>query len=143
MRDELRRLALFGSGVAELTVNRAEKIVREFVKAGDVRSGEVPEVVRDLVERSRANRREIARFVRAELRSQIESLGLATKRDLERLDRRVTRLEDRAKAAPKKTTAKKTTAKKTTSRQTKTTRSKATLAHEPPRRSEPPEGTPT
>lgn len=80
MLDDLKRVALFGSGVAELTRNKAEAVVKE------------------LVDRSRENQRELSAFVRSEVTNQIRNLGLATRRDLERLERRVARLES---AAPK------------------------------------------
>lgn len=106
MRDEVRRMALFGSGVAELTRHRAEQLAR------------------DLVERSKQNRDEMMKLIRGEIQNQIASVGVATKRDVERLERRVTRLEgqikelNQKKAATKRTTAKKT-AKKSTSSTTK------------------------
>ncbi len=81
MRDDIRRMALFGSGVAELTRHRAEQLAR------------------DLVERSKANRDEILKLIRGEIQNQIASIGVATKRDLERLERRVTRLETQLKDA--------------------------------------------
>jgi polyhydroxyalkanoate synthesis regulator phasin len=115
MRDELRRMALFGSGIAELTVNRAERIVRDLVGAGDVGRKQASTVVRDLVETSRQNRTELMRFVRAEVANQTENLGLATKRDLDRLERRLARLEAEAKATTAKTT-RKATGKKTAGR---------------------------
>jgi len=102
VRDEVRRVALFGSGVAELTRNRAEQLAR------------------DLLERSKQNRDEILKLVRAEIQSQITNLGVPSKRDVERLERRVARLETQLKevaarkAPAKKTSAKKTTAKKKT-----------------------------
>ena len=126
MLDEIRRMALITSGVAELTRNRAEQIVRDLVKAGDVRRDQTSGLVKELLKRSSENRRELTRFVRAEIQNQIEALGLATKRDLERIERRVTRLES---SSPKKTTSKKTTARKTTSKSTtakKTTAKKTT-----------------
>ncbi|HEV3472455.1 MAG TPA: hypothetical protein VG408_04520 [Actinomycetota bacterium] len=98
MKDDLRRVALFGSGVAELTRHRAEQLAR------------------DLLERSKQNRSELLRMIRAEISNQFESLGVATKRDVERLERRVTRLEANTKktTAPRKktTSSKKTTTKK-------------------------------
>jgi polyhydroxyalkanoate synthesis regulator phasin len=91
MREDLKRLAVLGSGVAELTKNRAEQMVKE------------------LIERSKENRKELARLVRAEVDARTEALGLARRRDLERLERRVARLEAQLKqakpAARKKTTA--------------------------------------
>ena len=120
MRDEIKRMALFTSGVAELTRNRAEQLVRDLVKAGDVRRDQASTVVRDLMERSRQNRLEVARLIRTEIQAQIAGLGVATKRDVERLERRVARLEDGAKqdrrARPKRTASRKTMAKKTTRR---------------------------
>lgn len=100
MRDEVRRMALFGSGVAELTRHRAEQLAR------------------DLVERSKQNRDELMKLITGEIRNQMTSLGVATKRDVERLERRVARLEGQLKEMGQKTTAPKTTAKKTTARKT-------------------------
>ena len=103
MLDELRRVALFSSGVAELTRHQAEQIIKDLVKSGDVRRQQASTAARELVDRSRQNRKELLRFVRSEIQNQIESLGLATKRDLERMERRIARLEgDRKKATPKK-----------------------------------------
>ncbi len=132
MRDEIKRMALFTSGVAELTRYRAEQLVRDLVKAGDVRRDQASSVVRDLMERSRQNRMEVMRLIQTEIRGQIATLGLATKRDIERLERRVARLEDGPKQArgssqpskktsrkpSKKSTAKKTARKKTAARST-------------------------
>ena len=81
MRDDLRRMAMFGSGVAELTRHRAEQIAR------------------DLVERSKQNRDEVMRLVKGEIQNQIASLGVPSKRDIERLQRRVERLEGQVKEA--------------------------------------------
>lgn len=99
MRDEVRRMALFGSGVAELTRHRAEQLAK------------------DLVERSKQNRDELMRLIRSEIQNQIQSVGVATQRDLDRLERRVTRLEAQVKEQAQKTsTAKKTSAKKTSAK---------------------------
>lgn len=128
MRDELRRMALFGSGVAELTRHRAEQIVKDLVKSGDVRRDQAASLVKELLDRSRDTRTELLAFVRAEIRNQIQSLGVASEREMTRLDRRVTRLEDRVKeqaetikslSATQPATAKKTRASKKTTAQKK------------------------
>ena len=127
MRDEIRRVALFTSGVVELTRNRAEAIVRDLIKSGDLPGSQAAQAVRDLMERSKQNRDEILNLIRSEIRNQTESLGLASKRDIERLERRVARLEERPAAPTTKKTHKKThrktpkkankkTARKTTER---------------------------
>lgn len=103
MRDDLRRVALFGSGVAELTRNRAEQIAR------------------DLLERSKQNRDELMKVIRGEIQNQIASLGVATKRDLERMERRIARLEAQVKESKKKTAAKSTKARSKTTKRTAAT----------------------
>lgn len=97
MRDEVKRMALFGSGVAELTRHRAEQMVKE------------------LLESSKQNRNAVMRLIRTEIQNQIASLGLATKRDIERLERRVARLEEAAKSRKKTSAPRKRPAKKATS----------------------------
>lgn len=96
MREELKRLALFTSGVAELTRNRAERLVRELVNSGDVPHGQAGSLVGEILKRSGENRRELVSFVRGEIENQVQNLGLASRRDLERLERKVARLEERA-----------------------------------------------
>jgi polyhydroxyalkanoate synthesis regulator phasin len=90
-------MAMFGSGVVELTRYRAEQMVKGFVKSGEVSPGGAQSMVSDLLERSRQTRKELTRFVREEIKNQIEGLGLASKRDVDRLERRVARLEDNLK----------------------------------------------
>src|SRR5918996_4647519 len=116
MMDELRRMAIFGSGMVELRKASAKKIAKALAKEGGVRRKQASSVVKELMETSRANRKELVRFVRAEMQNQIESMGLATKRDVERLERRVARIEvSLAEASsPRKSTARKSTARKTT-----------------------------
>ena len=106
MLDELKRIALFSSGVAELTRYRAEQIVKDLVKVGDVRREQASSLVRDLLETSRSSRQELLKFVRAEIQNQIGGLGLANQRELDRLERRVARLEAERKAGKKSIPAK-------------------------------------
>jgi polyhydroxyalkanoate synthesis regulator phasin len=118
MIDEVRRMALVGSGIADLTKSRAEQIVKDLVKAGEIKRKQASGAVKELLEMSKENRKQLMQLLRSEVQNQIEGLGLATKRDVERLERRVARLEDRTKesrgAPARKKTSKKTTAKKPT-----------------------------
>jgi polyhydroxyalkanoate synthesis regulator phasin len=113
--DELRRVALFTSGVAELTRHQAERIVKDFMSSGDDRRKAVSDAAKELVKRSQQNRREMLRFIRSEIQNQIENLGVSTKRDLERLERRVARLEKQSPVS-KSSRGARTTAKATAAR---------------------------
>ncbi|MEA2507597.1 MAG: hypothetical protein QOH48_2215 [Actinomycetota bacterium] len=139
MRDEIRRIALFASGVGDLTRHRAEQIAKELVKSGEVRAEQAAGWAKMLFDASRENRQEITRFIRSEMQSQVQGLGLATKQDLDRLERRVSRVESSARLlGAKKTTAKKTTARKVVAKKTtakKTTGRKTSVGRTvPPRR---------
>lgn len=121
MLDEFRRLALFTSGVAELTRHRAEQIVRDMVKSGEVRRDQAGSLVKTVMDLGRINRSEFIEMMRGEIRNQIAALGVATNRDVERLERRVSRLEDRARASSgpsKKTTVRKKSSSKSTRKST-------------------------
>ncbi len=121
MLDEFRRLALFTSGVAELTRHRAEQLVRDLVQSGDVRRDQAAGLVKMVLDLGKQNRKELGQLIRAEIRNQISAVGVVTERDFERLERRVARIEERQKetstaSAPKAASprnAKKSTAKKT------------------------------
>jgi polyhydroxyalkanoate synthesis regulator phasin len=115
--DELRRVALFTSGVAELTRHRAEQIVKDLVQRGDVRREQASSAVRDIMDISRQSRQELTGFVRAEIQAQVANLGVASKRDVERLERRIARLEGQGKKkTAKRSGAKKASTKRTTQR---------------------------
>ena len=123
MLDEFKRLALFTSGVAELTRNRAEQIVRDMVRSGEVRREQASGLVKTARDFSRANRKEFVEAIRAEISNQVAKAGFVTNRDVERLERRVARLESQAKKTsanstrlPVRKSTVKTTSKKTTNR---------------------------
>jgi polyhydroxyalkanoate synthesis regulator phasin len=104
VRDDLRRVALFASGVAEITRHRAEELVRTWSRGGDAPREQVQEMVRELMEWSRQNRKELARIVRAEIETQIASLGVARSSDLERLEQRLDKLESQRVREPRTST---------------------------------------
>lgn len=122
MLDEFRRLALFTSGVAELTRHRAEQLVRDLVQSGDVRRDQASGLVKTVLDLGKQNRKELGQLIRSEIRNQIAALGVVTERDFERLERRVARIEDRQKAASGGTASKSSTsspAKRTSAKTSK------------------------
>jgi polyhydroxyalkanoate synthesis regulator phasin len=92
-----------------MTRDQAESIVKDLVKAGELQQKRAKKAVDDLVDRSRKNAEELSKLVRSEIQSQISALGIATKDDLAKLERKLTG------AAKKTTAAKKSTAKKAAS----------------------------
>jgi polyhydroxyalkanoate synthesis regulator phasin len=87
-----------------MTQARAEAIIKDLVKAGEVQTEQAQKAVEDLVERSRKNSERLVETVRREVRQQVANLGLATQDDIKRLERKI--------AAASRPAAKKSAAKK-------------------------------
>lgn len=102
----IKRYLDAGMAFTQMTQSRAEAIVKDLVKAGEVQAQRTEELVTQLVERSRKNTDRLLEVVRKEVRDQIAGLGLATKDDIARLEKKL------AAAPTKKTTTKKAAAKK-------------------------------
>ena len=116
--DMLRRYLDAGIAFTQMTAERAENIVRDLVKAGEVQTEQAQQLVEEVLDRSRQNTERLLELVRSEITQQVSNLGLASRDDVERLVRRLTggaaaaKKSATRKAAAKKTTAKKTAAKK-------------------------------
>jgi len=108
-QDRFQRYLDAGRAWTEMTRDQAESIVKDLVKAGELQQKRAKKAVDDLVDRSRKNAEELSKLVRSEIQSQISALGIATKDDLAKLERKLTG------AAKKTTAAKKSTAKKAAS----------------------------
>lgn len=112
--DLLKRSLDLGMAFTELTRARAERIVKDLVRSGEVQRERAQESVEELLERSRKNTQAAADLVRRELATQMTRLGLATKADVARVERKVDALAGRTTGGttPRKTTAKKSAATK-------------------------------
>ena len=111
--DILKRYLEAGAEFTNMTRKRAEAIVRDLVKAGEVQTAEAQQWVNDLVSQSRENTEAIVDIVRKEIADQLAALGLATRDDLERLEARLSAkgAATPAPKAPAATTVKKAPAK--------------------------------
>jgi len=110
MANEWKRYLDVGVTFTETTRKRAEEFVRDLVKAGELQQERAQKAVDELVDRSRRNTEELVALVRQEIKSQVSTLGIATKDDIKRLEGRIDRL---SKAPAKKAASRKATAKKT------------------------------
>jgi polyhydroxyalkanoate synthesis regulator phasin len=105
-----------GMAFTELTRTRAEAIVKDLVKAGQVPRQRAEDAIDELVSRSRQNTEAMMALVQAQIQEQLGNLGLATKADIERLEAKINAAKGTggAKKAPaKKAPAKKAAAAKT------------------------------
>lgn len=112
----LKRYLDAGMAFTAITQAKAEALVKDLVKAGEVQTEQAQAVVADLIERSRANTEALLDQIRQEISSSAESLGLATLADLTRVEKLVESIRGSKAVAPVKQAARKAagTAKKAT-----------------------------
>jgi 4-nitrophenyl phosphatase len=110
--DVLKRYLDAGLAFTAVTQARAEALVKDLVKAGEVQADQAREAVADLIERSRKNSEKLIETVRDEVKAQIANLGLVSKADLDKMEARVASIVDSATAPVRKATAKAAPAKK-------------------------------
>lgn len=142
VNDALSRYLEAVTGITKVTRTKAERIVRNLAKQGEAAARNPQELVEQLLQRSQENRDALSGLVRAETRKAIKAMGLATRNDVERLQRQLADVRravaeqgtsrkraaktsaggrSAAKKAAKKTAARKTAAKKTATAAPETT----------------------
>jgi hypothetical protein len=96
--------------VGRLTPAKAQELARSVMQGAG--KEQVSKAAQDILDWSNKNRQRISDLVRTEVRSQMASMGFASKDEVDALKKRVRELE---RGRPKRATAKKrTAAKKTT-----------------------------
>jgi polyhydroxyalkanoate synthesis regulator phasin len=113
--DLLKRSVDAGVAFTTMTRARAEAIVRDLVKAGELQTEQTQKAVEEHLDRSRKNTERFADAIRKEIRQQIANLGLATQADIARLERKIATLS-KPVAATKKAAKKAPAARKRTAR---------------------------
>jgi polyhydroxyalkanoate synthesis regulator phasin len=113
--DLLKRYLDAGVAFTAMTRSRAEAIIKDLVKAGEVQASQAQKNVDQLVERSRANTERLVETVRREVNQQVANLGLATQADIARLEKKIAALSKPVARSTTKKAAKR--ASKSTAKQ--------------------------
>jgi len=111
--NDIRRF--MEGAIGKLTPAKAQELAKS-IRSGQGKE-QVAKTAQELLDWSNKNRQRISDLVRSEVRSQMSSLGVASKDELDALKKRVRELE-RARAGARKPSApkKRTTAKRTTAK---------------------------
>src|SRR3954454_2445 len=110
--DLLKKYLDAGLAFTQMTQHRAEAIVRDLVRAGEVQAEQATQRRNDLMERSRQNTDRLVEQVRREVRDQVRSLGLATQEDVRTLRAEIASLKKSASAKATNTAPASSAAKK-------------------------------
>jgi polyhydroxyalkanoate synthesis regulator phasin len=134
--DLLKRYLDAGVAFTQLTPQKAEEIVRDLVKAGEVQTSDSRKRVQELLERNKQTTEGVVALVRSEVQNQVAKLGLVPKSELESVKRELAELKARqpktvvakAPGPVKKAPAKKAPAKKVVARRAPATKTAARKA---------------
>jgi polyhydroxyalkanoate synthesis regulator phasin len=110
--DQLRRYLDAGVAFTQLTRDKAEKIVKDLVRQGELSREQASARVEELLERSRTNTDAMLGVVRKEIDARVAQLNLVPREELANLASRLGVKVPGAKAAAKKAPAKKASATK-------------------------------
>ncbi|HEX2274761.1 MAG TPA: hypothetical protein VHG90_12880 [Acidimicrobiales bacterium] len=97
--DLFKRTLEAGTSFLDMSRERAETVVKEWVEAGDLRKGRAQQAIDDVLARSRKVTDELRDLVRREIREQLGAMGVATTDDLARLEAKIDELRS-AQAPP-------------------------------------------
>jgi len=98
MRTLFERSVLAGIGVLSMTHEKAQKIVDELIRRGEVQKDEAKDWVERLVQRGDEERQSLRKLIHDEVKSSLDELGLVTKQDLQDLESKIETLDKQEKA---------------------------------------------
>jgi polyhydroxyalkanoate synthesis regulator phasin len=111
--DLWKRYLDAGMEFSQMTRARAESIVKELIRAGEVQREQRQQRIEELLDRSRKNTEQLVDTVRKELTQQLSQIGVATKADIKRLESKIDSITKGSNSKPAaKAPAKKATAAK-------------------------------
>jgi len=94
--EELKKLLLTAVGAAAISVEKIDSTVTELIEKGKLSVKEGKELREELLRRKKESEEDLVK--KDDLNQLIDSLNLAGKRDLELLEERVRRLEEKITA---------------------------------------------
>ncbi|AEE15382.1 hypothetical protein Thena_1776 [Thermodesulfobium narugense DSM 14796] len=89
----INKALLMGLGVMDITREKAEKLVDELVKRGEVAKEEKYKVVNNLLDQIDKHEKELTQKVSEVVKKTISEMGVPTKDDMEKILRRLDEIE--------------------------------------------------
>jgi polyhydroxyalkanoate synthesis regulator phasin len=93
MEDIWRKAKHFGLGVLDFTREKAETLVAEMVKRGELTEQETSQAVTEIMERAKSEQEVFMDKLKAVVEKVVSGAGLARHTDLEDLKKRVEEIE--------------------------------------------------
>ncbi|HPC73832.1 MAG TPA: phasin family protein [Syntrophales bacterium] len=95
MQDWMKKMMLFGVGLAALTREKTEEFVKELVKKGELSETEGKQLIHDLVEKSKKVTRDLETKTEEMVTATLRRLNIPTRKEMDELKERIAKLEKR------------------------------------------------
>jgi poly(hydroxyalkanoate) granule-associated protein len=95
MQDWMKKMMLFGVGLAALTREKTEEFVKELVKKGELSEKEGKQLINDLVEKSKKVTRDLEVKMEEMVTATLQRLNIPTRKEMDELKERIAKLEKR------------------------------------------------
>lgn len=93
MLEKLKKLGLYGIGLAILTEEKIEEMVKDAVEDGKLTRADAKSAVKDLISESKKEREKLNKNIKKEVAKVLGELGVPTKKELSALQSRINSLE--------------------------------------------------
>lgn len=100
--DFIKKSMLLGLGIASLSKEKVEKLVDELIKKGEMAEKERPKVIDKLLKEAKKQEKEFIRKTSGIVQKVIEKMGLPTRKDFEKILKRLDGLEKKISKAKEK-----------------------------------------
>ena len=93
MLDSIHKMFLAGVGLAAMTKEKIDEQIKELVEKGKLTEQEAREVADDMLKKSEQARKDIQKQVEEFVKQTLQTIRVASKKDVEDLAARVEKLE--------------------------------------------------
>jgi polyhydroxyalkanoate synthesis regulator phasin len=97
MESLLGKFLLSGLGVLVLTEEKIVKFIEELTKEGEITQKGKKELLTEIIEKGEEKKKEIEGKIREEVENMLSQMNVATKNDIQKLEKRIATLEKKRK----------------------------------------------
>lgn len=95
MREWMKKGLAASVGLAVISKERMEKIVREMVKRGEMTPSASKELLENLIARGEQEQEQLDQYLRERMTKLLNEMNISTREDIQRLEQQIRLLEER------------------------------------------------
>jgi polyhydroxyalkanoate synthesis regulator phasin len=101
MIESLKKASLLGIGLAALTQERLQELLKELEEKGEITREEGKALAKEALAEREKSAKELEKRITKQVEKTLEKMGIPTRKDLDKLGRRIAKLERTIKESAK------------------------------------------